>query len=87
MVLEFIIIKMELNMKGFGRMINKMEVVLKNGQIKASIKVIIEMDLRRETEHLNGKMVVCIKENSRTIILMDMEFINGIMGSNIVGFG
>ncbi len=74
-------------MKGFGRMINKMEVVLKNGQIKASIKVIIEMDLRREMEHLNGKMVVCIKENSRTIILMDMEFINGIMGSNIVGFG
>jgi hypothetical protein len=87
MVLEFIIIKMELHMKGFGRMINKMEVVLKNGQIKASIKVIIEMDLRREMEHLNGKMVVCIKENSRTIILMDMEFINGIMGSNIVGFG
>jgi hypothetical protein len=87
MVLEFIIIKMELYMKGFGRMINKMEVVLKNGQIKASIKVIIEMDLRREMEHLNGKMVVCIKENSRTIILMDMEFINGIMGSNIVGFG
>jgi len=74
-------------MKGFGRMINKMEVVLKNGQIKASIKVIIEMDLRREMEHLNGKMVVSIKENSRTIILMDMEFINGIMGSNIVGFG
>jgi hypothetical protein len=87
MVLEFIIIKMELHMKGFGRMINKMEVVLKNGQIKASIKVIIEMDLRREMEHLNGKMVVSIKENSRTIILMDMEFINGIMGSNIVGFG
>lgn len=62
------------------------------------MKVIIYWGRNMEQEHLNGQIIQGIllilklfilgtKDNSKKIIFMDMEFISGVMGENMLESG
>jgi len=62
MAMESISIKVEPNMKVFGRIMNRMEVELKHGLIKTDLKVIIGMATNKAKESSDGMMVVVTME-------------------------
>ena len=83
MDLEFILMQMDLNIKGIGKKINKMEKENNFVQMEAGIKVTIRMELNKEKEFFIGKIVLFFKEILLIIEHKDLEFIIGMMVENI----
>ena len=51
------------HMKELGRIIFKMEMALKHGQMGQFIKEVFQMDKKREKDFLNGKMGQLMRVN------------------------
>ena len=62
-------------MKEIGKIIYKMEKVLKHGLMVEYIKELIVMDKKKEKELCLGKMVLVMKENLISIKLMEKAYI------------
>jgi len=78
---------MELNIWDIGKMINRMGMVKKYGQMALVMKDNIKMAKSMAKELLNGLMVLYILENSIKIIYMVEENINGRTTENMLGNG
>ncbi len=76
---EFTFIKMVLDMKESGKMINYMVQDMNLGQMAQIIKVVMQEEKNKVKENINGQMAQLMMANGMIILLMDTEFIIGKM--------
>ena len=73
-----------MNIGVIGKMINKWDKEEKNEMEVLHMKVIMNMEIRKEQVNILGKMELFIMENGKIIKFMDWDFINGLMVDNML---
>ena len=71
------------NMRGNGKKINRREGEKKNGQMGQVMKENINRGKNQDMENLYGQMEIFTKDILRIIILMEREFILGMIKENM----
>lgn len=83
MVMENIFIKINLNFKELGFVINNTDLEYKHGQMEQDFKVIFFMVLKKDLVNLLGMMVLCMRDNFNKTCLMELENIFGMIKNNM----
>ena len=87
MDLEFTSIKMDQNMKENGLKINNTGKERKFGRMVLNLKVTTRLGRKKVKENFNGQMDRCTKANSKVIVFMALDSIDGQMAEHITDNG